>query len=102
MLYTTVRDAREADTLGKEAVVLRLAACANSFPVTSSYFWEGDMQQDTEIALLLKTSDAKKDSLRSFIEKNHCYHVPAILSWKVEVNEAYGLWVEESTTDILE
>jgi len=98
LFYTAVRDAEEAEKLGKEAVALKLAACANSFPIQSNYLWDGAMQQDAEIVLLLKTSDAKKESLRSFIEKNHCYDVPSILSWKVEVNAAYGNWVIESTS----
>jgi periplasmic divalent cation tolerance protein len=97
LFYTPVRDAATAETLGRQAVALKLAACANSFPIQSNYFWEDVMQQDAETVLLLKTSHAKKESLRIFLEKNHGYDVPAILSWTAEVNASYGQWVHEST-----
>lgn len=98
LFYTPMRNANEAETLGKKIVALKLAACANSFPVQSNYLWMNELQQDGEVILLLKTTISKAVELRKFIEENHSYEVPAILSWKVEVNDRYGRWMEETTS----
>ncbi len=98
LFYTPVKDAIEAASLGKKAVALKLAACANSFPIQSTFFWDGSLQQDCETVLLFKTTAIKKEALKEFIEKNHRYDVPAILHWEAEVNDAYGQWVIETTT----
>ena len=97
LFYTPVSNTEEAHTLGREAVHQKLAACANSFPADSSYFWKGEMQKDNEVIILLKTTIERQGDLRRFIEENHSYDVPAVLSWEVEVNDAYGAWVKEST-----
>lgn len=96
LFYIPVSNIHEAESLGKLAVTRKLAACANTFPVQSTYAWQGDIQHDEEVVLLLKTAASKEVDLRALIEENHSYEVPAILSWKAEVNKPYGLWVEES------
>ncbi len=97
LFYTPVANAEEAASLGEKAVRAKLAACANSFPIQSVFFWQGNIEQDGEVVVLLKTTTEHKESLRQFLEKHHSYNVPAILSWEVEVNEAYGRWVEVET-----
>lgn len=97
LFYTPVRDATEAESLGKQVLALRLAACANTFPIQSTYLWQGELQQEGEVVLLLKTTETKTVLLRTFLEEKHSYGTPAILSWEVEVNETYGQWVIEST-----
>ena len=98
LFYTPVSNADEANALGDEAVRQKLAACANNFPADSSYFWDGQLQNDSEVILLLKTSNHKQGALRTFLENTHSYDVPAVLSWEAEVNDSYGKWISESTT----
>lgn len=91
--YVPVGNAAEAATLGNLAVKEQLAACANVFPVQSLFMWEEAMQEEPESILVLKTMPGKKKALRDFLESNHSYKTPCILSWDAEVNEAYGEWV---------
>jgi periplasmic divalent cation tolerance protein len=87
----------EALSIGKQAVENRLAACANVFPIQSVFPWNGSIQEENEFILILKTTPSCASSLRSFISEKHGYEVPCIVSWEVEVNDAYGKWVEENT-----
>ncbi len=96
LFYTTVKNAEEASSLGKLVVTQKLAACANSFPTQSSYFWNDNIQEEGETVLLLKTIPSKAPALITFLEEHHSYDVPAILHWPVEVNEKYGQWVKST------
>jgi periplasmic divalent cation tolerance protein len=91
--YITAGTKPEAETLGKQAVESRMAACANIMPMTSLYPWEGTLQREQEWILVLKTIPSRAATLQSFIEAHHTYSVPCILHWNVHVNETYGQWV---------
>ncbi|MEW5818371.1 MAG: divalent cation tolerance protein CutA, partial [Spirochaetota bacterium] len=46
--------ASEAENMAREIVEKRLAACAQvSSPVTSFYWWDGKLQQETEVLIFL-------------------------------------------------
>lgn len=95
VFYITCANEAEANSLGQQAVELRLAACANIHPINSIYFWENKLQHDQEYVLSLKTLSGKINAVNSFITMHHSYQVPCILHWEAEVNDVYGKWVEE-------
>jgi periplasmic divalent cation tolerance protein len=101
IFYIPFGSIEEATASGSLAIEKHLAACANIFPMQSIFPWEGQMQHDHEIVLILKTIPALKDQLRDFIASVHTYETPAILSWPVEVNDAYGRWISEQIREIL-
>ncbi|HSF88885.1 MAG TPA: divalent-cation tolerance protein CutA [Saprospiraceae bacterium] len=95
LFYIPVGNADEAASLGNLAIKEQLAACANVFPVQSVFMWQEVMQEEQEFILVLKTMPHKKKALREFLESNHSYKTPGLLSWNAEVNEAYGEWVNQ-------
>jgi periplasmic divalent cation tolerance protein len=98
--YIPIGSAEEANALGKLVVENRLAACSNIFPIQSMYPWEGQLQEDHEFVLILKTFPALNAELQAFIEQHHTYKIPCILRWDAEVNDAYGNWMENIITTI--
>jgi periplasmic divalent cation tolerance protein len=85
LLYTTWPDAETADACGREAVELGLAACANRFaPITSSYRWKGVVEQAAETPMMLKTTTARAEALRSLIIARHPYDLPCIVALPVD------------------
>jgi periplasmic divalent cation tolerance protein len=90
----------EADRVARDAVDQRLAACANvSGPIRSFYWWKSAVQSENEVAVVFKTSEARKDDLVAFIADAHSYEVPGIVIHRpAEVNASYRAWVEEETT----
>ena len=59
VLYTTWPDAETAEAFARRAVEERLAACANVMaPMRSIYRWDGEIQSEVEIPMLLKTTAA--------------------------------------------
>ena len=73
----------------------KLAACVLVTDVKSFYNWEGKLNKDDEVVTILKTSTEKVTELQKYIETNHDYDVPAIISFQANANENYGNWVKE-------
>ena len=55
-VYITASDKDEAVGIGKALVEERLAACANVIDgVRSLYWWDGEVQDDPEVVVILKS-----------------------------------------------
>jgi len=98
LMLTTVPDAAIAERLAAEALAQRLAACVTRLgAVHSQYQWQGKIESADEIQLLFKTSVARAAELEQFIQTQHPYDTPEILSWQVTASDAYGQWVNVET-----
>ncbi|MCI4345669.1 MAG: divalent-cation tolerance protein CutA [Thermoplasmata archaeon] len=97
VVYVAAADAAEARLLGTGAVERRLAACANSWPIRSVYWWKGRVERAEEHALLLKTSAKKLGALMLYLARAHSYAVPDIVELQVSrAHEPYVRWLLES------
>lgn len=94
-VYVTCPSADVAHSLAKAVLHGRLAACANVFPsIRSLYWWNGELQEDAEAVLLLKTDEAHVDALREHLIAMHPYEVPCVAVIAPEsVNPAYAQWL---------
>ncbi|MCG6956612.1 MAG: divalent-cation tolerance protein CutA [Gemmatimonadetes bacterium] len=80
----TVPDGSTAERLGRILVEERLAACANIVPgVRSIYRWQGEVQNDAEVLVVLKTTDARGEDLSRRVTELHPYEVPEVLLLEV-------------------
>jgi len=100
-VYTTCAHAEEAARLSRELVDERLIACANVIQgVMSFYRWEGQVTNQPEAAILMKTTEAKFPALKTRLAELHSYDVPCIVAWPiVDANEAYAQWVRGAVDD---
>jgi periplasmic divalent cation tolerance protein len=93
-IHTTVPDEETARRIARELVEERVAACVNYHAVSSVYRWEGDVVEEGEYALEVKTA-LEYDEVRERIEEKHPYDLPAILRVETEANDEYDEWVED-------
>jgi periplasmic divalent cation tolerance protein len=78
-LVTIPRD--EAVSLAKGLVEERLAACVNMVPkIESLFWWDGKIQHDQEALLIIKTTQLKVEAMISYVQENHPYDVPEIIT----------------------
>ena len=97
-IYITTKDEEEAKRIGKTLVEEKLAACVNIYPVESIYRWEGNIEEDIEAAMLVKTKAGLVEKVISRVRELHSYEVPCIVSLPIEKgNPEYLKWIEEST-----
>ena len=87
----------EARPLARRLVEEDLAACVNVIPqITSIYRWKGELCDDQESTLLIKTTQERYPALADALERHHSYDVPEIIAIDTaEVSDAYAEWVHE-------
>jgi periplasmic divalent cation tolerance protein len=90
-----------AQVLAKALVDQRLAACVNILPCTSVYRWEGELQEDDEHLMVIKTRRTYIDDIRDLLDKQHPYHLPELVSLEVEDGSAsYLRWIRDETDTV--
>lgn len=95
-IYVTCKDEDEAEKIAKKLLEKRLIACANISPIKSLYWWKGKINNDEEVAMIMKTKKGKFEEIKNEIKKIHSYEVPCICSWDIkQVNEEYSKWLDE-------
>lgn len=84
-----------ARALAETLVTERLATCVNRLAgVTSTYFWDGRLQEDAEILLIIKTTAARQAELEARLKALHPYELPELVVLPVAGgNEPYLQWV---------
>ena len=98
LIYITAGNVEEARKIGCTLVEERLAACVNYSPIQSIFRWEEKVEEDSEVAVLVKTRAGLVDKVIERVKELHSYEVPCILALPVEQgNPAFLEWIDEST-----
>jgi periplasmic divalent cation tolerance protein len=84
-----------APELARALLEARLIGCANLIPaVRSLYWWEGEIQDDAEIVMLMECPRERADAAVATLAEAHPYDVPKILVLEPRaVNEPYLEWL---------
>jgi len=98
LVLTTCGNAADAGSLATLLVEQRLAACVNALDkVTSTYRWQGRVQQDQETLLVIKTTVARYMEVEKTIREQSKYELPEVIAIPVTAgSSAYLEWVRES------
>lgn len=98
-LYVTTSGEAEAARIARILVDERLCACANVISgMRSFYRWQGEVQDDREAVLILKTRDSLADSATERIKALHGYDLPCVVVLPlVGGNPDFLSWIEKET-----
>jgi len=95
VIMTTAGSREEARRLARGLVEGRLAACVQMMPVDSVYEWNGEVREDAELLLLVKTRRDRFADVETWLRRHHSYEVPEIIAVPVEAGlAAYLAWVD--------
>lgn len=97
-VFATTNNFENARQIANIIVSEKLAACCTIIPnVISIYYWKGEINQDMEYLLLIKTSKNKLDELEKRIVQMHPYEIPEVFS--IAMHSAltkYLNWINDS------
>ena len=100
VVLCTAPDEAVAEKLARGLVEARLAACVNAISVVKSFYrWQGKVEADAEIQLIVKTQQARFDEVAEWLNENHPYDVPEIVALPASaVSKSYLQWAIAETT----
>jgi periplasmic divalent cation tolerance protein len=92
-------DETSAGILARTLVEERLCAGANIIPgLQSVYHWQGEIEEQSECACILKTSDEHWAALEKRARELHPYETPCIAALAAEhVYPPFLRWIAEET-----
>lgn len=98
VVLSTVGKAEDAARLARALVERRLAACVNVVAgVRSVYRWKGNVEEDEERLLVIKTRRDRFEALRAALLSLHPYELPEAIVLPIEAGHApYLAWLDES------
>jgi periplasmic divalent cation tolerance protein len=99
VLLSTCPDAATAERIARELVGASLVACVNIVPgLRSIYRWNGAVQLDEEVLMVLKTAADRVPEARERLVELHPYDVPEVVALPVaDGHHPYLQWVADST-----
>ena len=96
VVFVTAASRQEAEAIATSVVQCRLAACVSLVPIHSIYTWQGELHQEEEWQLLIKTDLAQFNTLETKIRELHSYQVPEIIAIPlIAGSQPYLEWISE-------
>ncbi|WP_122871485.1 divalent cation tolerance protein CutA [Campylobacter showae] len=96
-ILTSCADKAAAKALAKKLVKAKFAACVSVFKANSVYFWDGEVKDEKERVLLIKTA-VKFKKVAKFIAKHHDYELPEIVAFKADnTSKKYKKWIKKES-----
>ncbi len=95
LVFSTMSSLEEAQRIARILVEECLVACVNILPaVHSIYSWQGVVQQELEVMMLLKSSATKLQALEQRLLELHSYEVPEFVVVGIDqMSDSYRLWM---------
>lgn len=99
VVLVTAPDSDVAANIARVLVGEHLAACANIVPgIRSIYFWEGAVQDEGEVLMIIKTRRELFDALSARVTSLHPYSMPEVVALPIVAGaEPYMKWLADST-----
>jgi periplasmic divalent cation tolerance protein len=98
LVLTTIAAEADGAAFARTLVEERLAACVNVLPsMTSVYRWKGQVEQDREQQLVIKTTIDRLPALEARVRELHTYELPEFLVIAADEGAAaYLAWLDDS------
>ena len=95
VVLTTCPDEATASRIARDLVESGLAACVSrSGPVHSTYQWQGAIQDEPEVLLIIKSLSTRYPELEMRLKSLHPYEVPEVIALPVAAGAAdYLAWL---------
>jgi periplasmic divalent cation tolerance protein len=99
LVLTNLPDRAAAERVARALIEIRAAACVNILAECRSFYrWQGKLESEGEVPLLIKTTRAAYPRLEETIQKHHPYDLPEIIAIPIAAGlPEYLQWLAEET-----
>ena len=99
VVYCTVPSKKLAKEITKVLMKHKLVACVSMIENVKSVFsWDGEVCEEKEVLMMIKTRRANYGKVKLVIEDMHSYSVPEIIALPiVDCSEDYLKWLIKET-----
>lgn len=99
VLLSTAPSEDEARSLARSLVEAGLAACVNLVPgVRSIYRWEGELCEEGEVLLVIKSVSSQREALIERLSQLHSYECPEAIALPIVAGaQPYLDWLQQNT-----
>jgi len=97
VVLVTTQSKPQAQQLARLLLEQKLAACVQLVPIQSLYVWQGELKEDAEVLMIIKSTSAVfKEKLEPAIKAAHSYDTPEIVGLPIVLGSAdYLAWVSQ-------
>ena len=96
LLITTAPNQLLAKEIAKELIERNLAACVSIKEIKSIYKWKGNIEENKEFELNIKSMPENLNELTLILKEKITYEVPEIIYKIFDSENSYFQWIEES------
>ena len=97
VVLCTAPDEATAQDLAAKVLAEKLAACATLIPGATSLYWEGKLEQEYEVQMILKPTVSHQQALLECLKSHHPYQTPELLVLPVTHGDTdYLSWLNAS------
>lgn len=99
VVYVTAPSEDAAAVIARALIEQKLAACVNIVRnIRSIYSWQGKIEDDDEVLMIIKTQKKHFDALSEKVKELHSYDVPEIIALPIlKGSDDYLEWIKAST-----
>ena len=90
-------DGQQVEALTTSLVDAGHAACAQRWRINSTYHWKGEICDEQEWCLRLKTTESALQDLMATLVAEHPYDEPQVVHWVAGASAGYADWVGDKT-----
>ncbi len=97
LITTTFESRADAEKMAVTLLEKRLVACVQiTGPVSSHYWWQGEIVSSQEYLLVMKSDESLYHELEQTIRETHPYETPEIIATVItHLSEEYHQWLEK-------
>ena len=96
LLITTVPNQLLAEQIAKEIIKGKLAACVSIKEIKSIYKWNGNIEENKEIEITIKSLPENLNELTQILKEKINYEVPELIYKIFDSENCYFKWIKES------
>lgn len=96
LVLVTASSQSEGEAIAQALLQFKLAACVSLMPIRSLYTWKGEVHNEAEWQLMIKTDLRKFSQIAAKVRELHSYEVPEVIALPILMgSQPYLNWISD-------